>query len=194
VRIEIHRTQVDRRQNAIRVPHEAVGESEHHRRAGFGQRRDEVARIRIGIFAVELRLSRGTSRTRPETPPRFHLLRAERRIAAGNLDDVDRLAGQRIEHAHVRRDDDGIAEQLEGGRIFGLVEFAAQPERRARFPHQLERVMVERAGIRIMRAAIFGIEVQIPDIGEKIVVAAGQGHVDRSAERFLGAMEALIRH
>ena len=171
--IEVDGPQVDGGQDAARIADKALGESERHRRARLGQRRDKVARVGVGIFGVELEVEPGDQPKQPRKAAHLGLLRAKRRVATGDQGDVDSIPGQRIEHAHLGRDDHRVAERLDRGRSVGLLDVAVEAEQRPRFPRQAERMVIERARVRIMDPAEFGGRAEIAELREETIVAAG---------------------
>ena len=70
---------------------------------------------------------------------------------------------------------------------------AAQAQRRDGLPGQREGMMIEAAGVGKMNPGVFDGGVEIADLPEEIVLAAGQRDVESAAQRLLVAAEIAVR-
>ncbi len=130
-----------------------------------------------------------TSPEQGSDPADHRPLRQQGRIAAADLRNVDRLAGQRIEHPHLRGNGRRVGKHLHRRRRLVLFDASAEAKGRHRRPGKRQRIMVEIAGIGEMDVAELCSPGPVADLRSDIVGAAGQRNVERAADRLLVAAE-----
>ncbi len=192
MRIEVDRAEVDRRQVPVGIPDEAVGKGEHDRHARRRKRGEVIAGVGVGIFGGELEIVPGQQLECARNAFDFQLLRAERRVPAGDLADVHRFSRERIEDPDIRDFDYWVAKHLHRGRCLAVLDRSAQFDGRNRLPRQSERPAIEGAGVRNMGGAIFRVCGEHSDGPEQADSGGGDRDVKRAADRLLVPAEIPI--